>query len=33
MGKKGHSEIKNKDVRSLMFQKLKKEKLKVCHRF
>jgi hypothetical protein len=29
MGKKGHSEIRNKEVRTLMYQKLKKEKLKV----
>ena len=26
---KGYSDIKNKNVRSLMYQKLKKEKLKV----
>lgn len=33
MGKKGHNEIKNKEVRSQMYQKLKKEKLKVCAYF
>ena len=29
MAKKSHSEIRNKNVRTLMYQKLKKEKLKV----
>ena len=29
MGRKGHNEIRNKDVRSLMYLKLKKEKEKV----
>ena len=29
MARKSHNEIRNKNVRTLMYQKLKKEKLKV----